>query len=71
MPLPLKKKKLRKKERNSLVSKAKENIKCIHHESKKIVLTFIHQSGSLVLAENVKFQGLCSLSVHLSQTTSI
>lgn len=53
----------KKKNKNSLASKAKENIKCTHYESKKIVLTFFHQSGSLVLAAYVKLKGgsLCSL----------
>lgn len=55
-----------------LLSQAKENIKCIHFESKKIVSIFIHPSGWLVLAAYVKFKGgsLCSLTVHLYQTTS-
>ena len=32
----------KKNKRNSLISKAKGNIKCIQYESKYIVLTFIH-----------------------------
>lgn len=56
----------KKKEKTSLISKAKENIKCIQYESKKIILTFIHQSGSLVSSAYVKFMGdsLNSLSGH-------
>ena len=56
-----------------LVSKAKGNIKCIQYESKYIVLTFIHQSGSLILAAYVKFKGssLGSLSVPLYQKPQV
>ena len=63
----------KKKERNLLVSKAKGNIKCIQYESKYIVLTFIHQSGSLILAAYVKFKGssLGSLSVPLYQKPQV
>ena len=63
----------KKKERNSLISKAKGNIKCIQCESKDIVLTFIHQSGSLILAAYVKFKGssLGSLSVPLYQKPQV
>lgn len=59
----------KRKKRNSLISKAKGNIKCIQYESKDIVLTFIHQ-GSLILAAYVKFKGssLGSLSVPLFKT---
>lgn len=64
---------LKKKEKEILLlGQAKENIKCIHFESKKVVSIFIHPSGWLVLAAYVKFKGgsVCSLSVHLYQTTS-
>lgn len=63
----------KKRKRNPLISKAKENIKCIQYESKKIVFTFIYQSGSLILAAYVKFKSgsLGSVSVHLYQTTGV